>query len=225
MTNIDDDLYGILGLPPDASVEQIHSAYRRLARQVHPDVAGPGAGTEFVRINQAYEILVDPDRRRQYDRRTYPVRRAASRRPVASAAWIGHPIFLNALLADVLSAMTEEAPPPADALVEEGPASARRVDVQPIHIELVLAPEVARTGTRVRLDLPVVITCRHCRGSGLAEPFVCPACRGRGRWSDTRRVEFFLAPPIRDGQVITLDLRALGVRAGHVSANIRLSWL
>ncbi len=90
-------------------------------------------------------------------------------------------------------------------------------------ISLVLAPEAARTGTRVRLDLPVVVTCRNCRGTGLAAPFVCSDCRGRGRWSDTRRIEFFLVPPIRDGQVVTLDLQASGISAGRVSARIRVS--
>jgi hypothetical protein len=62
------DLYGILGLTPRATAAEIKSAYRRLARKYHPDVsASPDANTRFVQINQAYEILSDPNRRWAYD--------------------------------------------------------------------------------------------------------------------------------------------------------------
>jgi len=62
------DLYGILGLTPRATAAEIKSAYRRLARKYHPDVsASPDANARFVQINQAYEILSDPNRRWAYD--------------------------------------------------------------------------------------------------------------------------------------------------------------
>ncbi|MCH7472392.1 DnaJ domain-containing protein [bacterium] len=62
------DLYGILGVSRGASQEEMKKAYRRLARQHHPDVnSDPAAAERFKEINLAYEVLSDPAKRRQYD--------------------------------------------------------------------------------------------------------------------------------------------------------------
>jgi len=64
-----DDLYKILGVRPTASPEAIKRAYHRLARTSHPDVnSAPDAEERMKALNRAYEILSDPERRRQYDR-------------------------------------------------------------------------------------------------------------------------------------------------------------
>jgi DnaJ domain len=66
------DLYGILGLTPRASGNEIKSAYRRLAREYHPDVSpSPDSAARFVRINRAYQVLSDPRRRAAYDSGRY----------------------------------------------------------------------------------------------------------------------------------------------------------
>jgi len=66
------DLYGILGLTPRATPNEIKSAYRRLARKYHPDVStSPDAAARFVRISHAYQILSDPNRRWAYDSGQY----------------------------------------------------------------------------------------------------------------------------------------------------------
>ncbi|CAO2207522.1 unnamed protein product [Urochloa humidicola] len=59
-------LYEVLGLRAGATVREIKAAYRRLARERHPDVAG--AAAEFVRLHDAYATLSDPDSRARYDR-------------------------------------------------------------------------------------------------------------------------------------------------------------
>lgn len=58
--------YQVLGVAPHASEDAIRRAYRRLARQHHPD-ANPGAGAEMTAINAAWEVLGDPEKRRAYD--------------------------------------------------------------------------------------------------------------------------------------------------------------
>lgn len=64
-----DDLYQILGVDPGATPEEVHAAYRALARTVHPDVSREaGAGERFVLISKAYSVLKDPEKRRKYDR-------------------------------------------------------------------------------------------------------------------------------------------------------------
>ena len=63
------DYYEALGVSRDASSEEIQQAFRRLARQYHPDVnKDPGAEDRFKEINEAYSVLSDPDTRRRYDR-------------------------------------------------------------------------------------------------------------------------------------------------------------
>jgi curved DNA-binding protein len=63
------DFYEVLGVGRDASEEEIRSAYRRLARQNHPDVnKDPDASRRFSEISEAYEVLRDPEQRAQYDR-------------------------------------------------------------------------------------------------------------------------------------------------------------
>ncbi len=62
------DYYQTLGLPRTASAEEIRRAFRKLARQYHPDVnKGPDAEKKFQAINEAHEVLSDPDKRRRYD--------------------------------------------------------------------------------------------------------------------------------------------------------------
>jgi curved DNA-binding protein CbpA len=66
------DLYRTLGVSPRATTADIRSAYRRLARKYHPDVSSsPDASARFVRINEAYHVLIDQKRRAAYDRGEY----------------------------------------------------------------------------------------------------------------------------------------------------------
>src|SRR5260370_900941 len=62
------DYYALLGLQRNATEEQVRSAYRKLARQYHPDVnTSPDAAEKFNKITEAYEVLSDAERRQRYD--------------------------------------------------------------------------------------------------------------------------------------------------------------
>jgi curved DNA-binding protein CbpA len=78
------NLYEILGLEQDATTEDIRSAYRRLAREHHPDITGHSDAVRFREIRLAYEILSDPLSRARHDRRLdsrIPVRIVSSTKP------------------------------------------------------------------------------------------------------------------------------------------------
>ena len=81
----DVDLYGVLGVPRDASAREIRHAYRRLARRHHPDLnPRPGGSQQYASVAGAYEILRDSVRRARYDRTLRPspaARRRASGQP------------------------------------------------------------------------------------------------------------------------------------------------
>lgn len=73
--------YDILGVSPGAPPDEIRAAYRRLAKQYHPDVnPDPDAQERFIAIQQAYETLIDPDARERYD---LALRRGAGSAPHA----------------------------------------------------------------------------------------------------------------------------------------------
>jgi curved DNA-binding protein CbpA len=95
------DYYALLGIGPDADARAIRAAYRKLAKQHHPDMADEAAAASsdiFVRLQQAYDVLRDPERRAQYDRertrrredeaerqqREYAYRQALAGRPIPS---------------------------------------------------------------------------------------------------------------------------------------------
>jgi len=88
------DYYVVLGIAEDADDETIRSAFRALARQYHPDVGAGSSSVEFQRAREAYETLVDPERRRRYDRQL----RSARARPVVFREVVVSRPFVEPLL-------------------------------------------------------------------------------------------------------------------------------
>ena len=150
-----DDLYDALGVPSGASADDITRAYRRLARQQHPDANPDAPSDAFGDLTDAYDVLRDPDRRRAYDN----TRRA--RTQAASTAGIRIPVSQRR--------PARSAPRSA--------ADARTRDA----IELVLTFDQAALGTVIEVPVSGASTCPTCSGRGsLADQSACPACGGAG---------------------------------------------
>jgi len=159
------DYYEILGVPRDASAEEIKRAYRRLARECHPDV-NPGdaeAESRFKEIAGAYEVLSDPEKRARYDRFGQVGGRG------------GFDDFGFGGLTDLFESFFGGVERGARVQVEE-----RGADLQ-YDVEVTLTE--ACTGVQRPINISRMRPCSACEGSGSkpgSRPATCPACRGAG---------------------------------------------
>src|SRR5216117_3858660 len=152
MATTERDYYELLGIARDASSDDIKKAFRRLARELHPDVSeAPDAEHRFREVVEAYEVLSNSERRQLYDRFGHAGLRSGGFQPSA---------FDFGSLSDLFSAFF------GDDLFGVGrPRRHRGADVgAEVQIELV---DAARGTTRdVRYE--VAVACATCSGSGLA---------------------------------------------------------
>jgi len=165
------DYYEILEVPRDADEQAIKSAFRRLARELHPDVSDrPDAQERFREAAEAYEVLSKPETRELYDRYGHEGLRTGGFHPTD---------FDLGSLADIFSAFFGD--DLFGGLGARPGRSARGSDVL-VEVEVELA-EAAEGATR-KVPLPVAVGCTACRGTGAApgtSPTTCPGCGGAGR--------------------------------------------
>ncbi len=169
MATTETDYYELLGVSRSASDPEIKQSFRKLARELHPDVSSePDAGQRFRDVAEAYEVLSDPERRALYDR----YGKAGLRRGGFEPAFMDF-----GSLSDVFAAFFGE-----DILggSRQRGRSARGGDLQAlVEIEL----EEAFTGVGVKVPVEVAVPCERCDSTG-AEPSTstrrCPTCDGAG---------------------------------------------
>ncbi|HET7145586.1 MAG TPA: molecular chaperone DnaJ [Gaiellaceae bacterium] len=232
MATAERDYYELLGVSRDASDAEIKKAFRRLARELHPDVSdAPDAQERFREVVEAYEVLSKSETRQLYDRYGHAGLRGGGFQPGQ---------FDFGSLSDLFSAFF------GDDLLGGGRASRSRGADLAATVEIELVDAAA--GVTREVPFEVAVTCTHCGGDG-AEPgtaitscatcggigrlqhvsrsmfgeFVrtqaCPTCGGTGRRIETpctvcdgagrvleeRRLEVTIPPGIHDGQRIRLS--------------------
>ncbi|MGL5249017.1 MAG: DnaJ domain-containing protein, partial [Brooklawnia sp.] len=173
------DYYSILGVPRDASADQIKKAYRKMAMKVHPDVAtDPDAEEKFKQVNEAYEVLSDPNKRAIFDRGGDPMGPGGGD-PFANMGGFGGFSSFGGQgfdIGDLFGAMF------GGGVATRGPKSrVRRGQDQLIRARLTLSEAVFGVTKPIKFDTHVV--CATCNGSGGAnnrEPVTCTQCHGRG---------------------------------------------
>jgi len=179
--------YATLGVDKKASADEIKKAYRKLARENHPD-RNPGdakAEERFKEISQAYDVLSDPDKRKQYDRGGMRVGGNGARGPAGAGGPGG---FDAGSFSDILSNLFGNAGGPGGGGGGatgrgRGGAGARAERGRDLETEVSLSFEQAVEGAQVSLQVPMSETCATCRGTGAkpgTAPKVCPRCQGRG---------------------------------------------
>jgi molecular chaperone DnaJ len=168
------DYYEVLGISRTATSEDIKKAFRQKARQYHPDVnKEPGAEAQFKEISEAYEVLVDDDKRAAYDRFGHAAVTGAG----AGAG--GFDPFQNfGSFSDIFETFFTAA---ASGATGTRPRRAQRG--AHLAYRLTVEFEEAVFGTEKEIEVPRLATCPRCEGSGAepgTEPQVCPVCNGRG---------------------------------------------
>jgi molecular chaperone DnaJ len=180
------DYYGVLGVRRSASEAEIKRAFRRLARELHPDVSdAPDADERFKEAVEAYEVLSKSETRELYDRFGHAGLRSGGFRPTA---------FDFGSLADIFSAFFGD-----DVFgVATGPRRARGADIA---AEIELDLEEAATGVTRGVPVQVAMRCADCGGNGVqpgTPTSTCEDCGGTGRIQQVTRTalgEFIRAQP------------------------------
>lgn len=178
------DYYKTLGVGKNASEEEIKKAYRKLARQYHPD-RNPGdkkAEERFKEVSQAHDVLSDADKRKEYDRGTGPFANFAGGMGGFDAS-----NFTSGGFSDILSNLFGGAGAAGGSgpRFGAGPGAPRAPEArgQDLETEVNLSFDEAVKGTQVPLSVPTSQPCPTCHGSGArpgTSPKVCPVCNGRG---------------------------------------------
>jgi molecular chaperone DnaJ len=168
-TRMAQDFYELLGVERDADASTIKRAYRRKARELHPDVSDePDAEERFRRVTEAYEVLSDDERRGIYDR--------YGEAGLKQGGW--EPQFANfGSIADIFGAFFGE-----DLFGGRG-AGATGGRGEDVHVAVALDFREAVLGAERELQFETVGTCDTCDGSGAATPdavHTCETCGGHG---------------------------------------------
>lgn len=178
------DFYDVLGVSRSASADEIKKAYRKKAKELHPDrnADKPDAEAQFKEVNEAYDALKDPERKAAYDRFGH----AAFDGGMGGGGHPGGPRGFGGGNADFASAFSDVFEDLFGDFVGggRGGARARASRGSDLRYNMRITLEEAYLGTRKSIRVPRLSECEACSGTGAeggAEPVTCPTCSGMGK--------------------------------------------
>ena len=208
------DYYDILGVPRTASRDDITRAYRRLARQHHPDHNPAAESKRFQEITDAYGVIGDADRRRRYDadRRhdgagrgvRIPVRGAGAAGSGPGEATVNRPVIrvpAELAAAGTIAVMD---------VTDERPCT--RCDGSGLERPEAACASCAGAGavTRRMGQIPIRHICSACGGRGRAAARPCTACDASGSVARTRPLKVRVPAGVRDGATLRIRPKGTG---------------
>jgi DnaJ-class molecular chaperone len=211
------DYYRILGVSRDADEKTIKSAYRKLARKHHPDVAkGKDDGQRFREVAEAYEVLSDPEKRRRYDTLGPDWQRYAQTQPgpqPGGGARVEYgdlgdfSEFFRTIFGDRGGAGAGR----RDMDDWLGGFTGRRdVRGQDVQANVTITLEEAYSGTRKTFDFELEEPCPTCHGSGNVGGKPCATCHGSGWQHGRHQVDVKIPAGVRTGQKVRVSGQGTG---------------
>ncbi len=241
------DYYEVLGVPRSASEEDIKKAFRKLARLHHPDVAKnkKTAEEKFKEINEAYEVLGDPAKRKKYDELGPNWKQGAEFRP--PPGWEGQfrqgrpftgsrtgpqgPEFefggttgFSDFFEQLFGSRTRGGGSPFGGGFAEEDLAARGRDVEG---DLMVTLEEAMNGSVRSVSLRRATVCENCGGTGEKNRRPCPVCGGTGQVAKTETYQVKIPPGVIEGQKLRVAGRgeagSHGGEAGDLYLRVHLA--
>lgn len=224
------DYYLILGVSRREKFHGIQEAFRELAKRYHPDRAGPQGTRRFQDIQEAYEVLSNPEKRKMYNHELEQeeIKTHSGPKPIFSRRR-SKPEPLVPQPMSVLHDF-ETIRPSFEPLFErflrnftgEGVAKGERLEA--LNIEVILSPEEAARGGALPVSVPVFFTCPQCCGSGRDWLFPCINCAAQGIIEAEKTVPVYIPPMVPDRTIIEVPIDGLGIHNFYPRLHICISW-
>ena len=218
--------YAILGISSMATTDEVRAAYRRLAKAYHPD-RYQGGSQPFRQIQEAYHVLGDAERRRQYEKQIHKTPKT-----IAPKAYPGP----EPLIPETRSVQPEEITPirgfqpfpsSTGTLFDmmwsnfSSLLSPRSGRMRTLTIEASITRAQARRGGTINISIPAEARCPSCQGHGFIGIYECNRCAGEGSISGEMPIAISLPPDIPDNYEVIIPLDRYGIRNQRVSVIFR----
>jgi molecular chaperone DnaJ len=213
--------YLVLGVNVGASDEEIKAAFRRKAKEVHPDAGGDDDA--FRDVQEGYQVLSHPQLRASYDRRLHDQTKMRPRRAFSAEQEFREAPRRPAR--DIsLSRSFERFEPSFDDLFERlwsnftlrtRPKAER---MEALTVDVLLSPEEVRAGGEIRLMVPAQLECPACEGEATIGGFRCWRCSGEGRVTSEFPVLIEYPAFTPKGYFVGVPLDHLGIRNFYLVA-------
>jgi hypothetical protein len=219
--------YAILGISSMATSDEIKAAYRRLAKAYHPDCYQSGSHA-FRQIQEAYQVLGDAERRRQYERQIHkaPVPKDSTSYPDPEP-FIPEPRSRQPEEIAPMRAFQPFAPLPEPLFDRirssfSSLLSPRFGRKRTFTMEVPITRAQARRGGTINIFVPAEARCLLCHGYGRIGVYACSRCVGEGSISRDIPIAISLPPGIPDNDEVMIPLDRYGIRNHQVSILFRV---
>ncbi len=236
------DYYQILGVSRTASDEEIRKAFRKLAREYHPDVAKDKVKAEekFKEINEAYEVLSDAGKRKKYDELGADWKSGAEFRPpgwqsfgggrrrAGGAGGPGGFEFEGTGFSDFFEQIFGSARGRRGGFsaFEQDGGEMSAESGNDVHADLLVSLEEAHQGGIRSVSLRRSVPCPDCNGTGLKSRRPCSECSGQGQIQRTETYQVRIPAGVTEGQMLRLGGKggagAHGGKPGDLFLRVRL---